>query len=281
MSKTLVRGLTLLETIDLRGPMTVMELSRYSGLDKSIVSRTVSALERDGWVSRHEAKIEVGPRAALLGHTSQASRAVRRAEPLVHAIAGVTGLLTQAYGLVGSHAVVLASAGGRGVDAQAGLGTEVPLFVTAAGKTIASQLEPADLSRRLPAEPFPDPTPELRSLTGYPPIADSVLENPDDPLATSPEVATSRADLEIQLSEICQEGFARDNGELHPLVGCLAVAWPQPGLPSALAAMGPRAEIDSSETLVRTALRTAAAVGAEPDDVVASVAGLVRSRTSR
>src|SRR5580692_10356787 len=141
MSKTLMRGLTLLEAIDLRGPMTVMELSRDSGLDKSIVSRTVTALEHDGWVARHKGKVEVGPRAALLGHTSQASRAVRRAEPLVHAIAGVTGLLTQAYGLIGSHAVVLASAGGRGVNAQAGLGSEVPLYVTAAGKTIAAQLE--------------------------------------------------------------------------------------------------------------------------------------------
>src|ERR1700679_1315250 len=144
MSKTLMRGLALLETIDLRGPMTVMELARESGVDKSIVSRIVTALERDGWVARHAAKIEGGPRAALLGHPSQPSRAVRRAEPLVHAIAGVTGLLTQAYGLIGPRAVVLASAGGRGVDAQAGLGSEGPLDVTAAGKTIAAQLEPDD-----------------------------------------------------------------------------------------------------------------------------------------
>jgi DNA-binding IclR family transcriptional regulator len=281
MSKTLMRGLALLETIDLRGPMTVMELSRHSGLDKSIVSRTVTALEHDGWVARHKAKIEVGPRAALLGHTSQASRAVRRAEPLVHAIAGVTGLLTQAYGLIGTRAVVLASAGGRGVDAQAGLGSEVPLYVTAAGKTIAAQLEPSDLDRRLPHEPFPDPTPEIRSLTGYPPVADSVLGNPEEPLEPSPGLATDRAQLERQLRELRQEGFARDNGELHPQVGCLAIAWPQPGLPAALAAMGPRSEIDSGETLVRTALRTAATVGAEPDDIVASVASLVRSRVSR
>jgi DNA-binding IclR family transcriptional regulator len=281
MSKTLMRGLALLEAIDLRGPMTVMELARDSGLDKSIVSRTVTALERDGWVARHNAKLEVGPRAALLGHTSQASRAVRRAEPLVHAIAGVTGLLTQAYGLVGTHAIVLASAGGRGVDAQAGLGSEVPLYATAAGKSIATQLEPGDLDQRLPPEPFPDPTPAIRSLTGYPPVADSVLGNPEEPLEPSPDIATHRAQLERQLREMRQEGFARDNGELHPQVGCLAIAWPQPGLPAALAAMGPRAEIDNSATLVRTALRAAATVGAEADDIVASVAGLVRSRTGR
>lgn len=83
------------------------------------------------------------------------------------------------------------------------------------------------------------------------------------------------------MRELRQEGFARDNGDLHPQVGCLAIAWPQPGLPAALAAMGPRTEIDSGETLVRTVLHTAATVGAEPEDIVASVAGLVRSRTSR
>jgi DNA-binding IclR family transcriptional regulator len=278
MSKTLMRGLALLETIDLRGPMTVMELARDSGVDKSIVSRIVTALERDGWVARHAAKIEVGPRAALLGHTSQASRAVRRAEPLVHAIAGVTGLLTQAYGLIGPRAVVLASAGGRGVDAQAGLGSEVPLYVTAAGKAIAAQLESGELDRRLPPEPFPDPTAAIRGLSGYPPVAESVLGSPEAPLESSLDLATDRAQLERQLRAVREEGFARDNGELHPQVGCLAIAWPQPGLPAALAAMGPRSEIDGGENVVRTALRTAATVGAEPDDVVASIAGMVRSR---
>jgi DNA-binding IclR family transcriptional regulator len=153
--------------------------------------------------------------------------------------------------------------------------------VTAAGKTIAAQLEPNDLARRLPPEPFPDPTPEIRSLTGYPPIADSVLGNPEELLEPSLDLATDGAQLERQLRELRHDGIALDSGELHPQVGCLAIAWPQPELPAALAAMGPRAEIDSSETLVRTVLRTAATVGAEPDDIVASVAGLVRSRVSR
>src|ERR1700753_3256473 len=105
MSKTLMRGLALLETIDQHGPLTVMELVRDTRIDKSIVSRTLTALEREGWVVRNEGKVELGPRAALLGHSSQAAMAVRRAEPLVHAVAGVTGLLTQAYGLVGSRAL--------------------------------------------------------------------------------------------------------------------------------------------------------------------------------
>jgi DNA-binding IclR family transcriptional regulator len=273
MSKTLMRGLVLLETIDLQGPITIMELVRQSGVDKSIVSRTIAALEREGWIVRREAKIELGPRAALLGHSSRGAQAVRDAEPLVHAVAGVTGLLTQAYALVGTRAFVLAAADGRGTATSAGLGSGVPLFATAAGKTIAAQLEGADLARRLPPEPYPDPSPELAALAGFGPIAGAVLAEPREPFETSIAVASRRSQLDSQLEEVRREGIARDAGELHPQMGCLAVPWPRPGLPASLACMGSPAEIEAAEALVKAVLRTAAAAGARPEDVIASAAG--------
>jgi DNA-binding IclR family transcriptional regulator len=276
MSKTLMRGLALLETIDLQGPITVMELSRHSGIDKSIVSRTIAALEREGWIVRHETKIELGPRAALLGHSSQGAQAVRLAEPLVHAVAGVTGLLTQAYGLVGTRAVVLAAAGGRGPSTPVGLGSGVPLFATAAGMTIAAQLESADLARRLPPEPFPDPSPELAELAGYPPIASAILAAQDEPFDTSSSVAKDARELDRQLDEVRRSGIARDTGELHPQMGCMAVPWPQPGLPAALACMGSPADIAAAEQVLQAALTSATAIGARPQDVVASVAEVIR-----
>jgi IclR family transcriptional regulator, pca regulon regulatory protein len=276
MSKTLMRGLALLETIDLHGPIAIMELVRHTGIDKSIVSRTIAALEREGWVVRHEAKVELGPRAALLGHSSLAAQAVRQAEPLVHAIAGVTGLLTQAYGLVGSRALVLAAAGGRGPSTSVGLGSEVPLFATAAGKTVAAQLDADDLARRLPSEPFPDPAAELAKLAGYGPFAGAVMGT-DEPLLPSDTIATSRDQLDRQLADVRRSGFAMDNGELHPRMGCLAVPWPLPGLPSALACMGSPADVTLNETVVKAALRTAASMGSRPEDVVASAAGMFSS----
>ncbi len=281
MSKTLMRGLALLETIDLQGPITVMELVRRSGIDKSIVSRTIAALEREGWVVRSDGKIELGPRAALLGHTSRGAQAVREAEPLVHAVAGVTGLLTQAYGLVGTRAFVLAAAGGRGPATSAGLGSGVPLFATAAGKTIAAQLDPADLARRLPPEPYPDPAPELATLAGFGPIAGAVIAEPREPFDTSTAVARTRSELDPQLGSIRVRGNARDAGELHPQMGCLAVPWPRAGLPAALACMGSPTDIEAAESLVTSALMTAATPGARPEDVVASAAGtLTRTRVS-
>jgi DNA-binding IclR family transcriptional regulator len=281
MSKTLMRGLALLETIDQQGPLTVMELVRDTQIEKSIVSRTLTALEREGWVVRNDAKVELGPRAALLGHSSPAALAVRRAEPLVHAVAGVTGLLTQAYGLVGSRALVLAAAGGRGPSTAVGLGSEVPLFATAAGKTVAAQLAADDLGRRLPPEPFPDPAEELAKLAGYPPIAGAVLRAPEEPLATTGAVATGRGQLDTQLEEVRRSGLARDDGELHPQMGCIAVPWPQPGLPGALACMGSPSEVSAAETVIKTALGTAAVDGSQPDDVVASIARVLEEKQAR
>jgi DNA-binding IclR family transcriptional regulator len=272
VSKTLMRGLTLLETIDAHGPITIMELARLSGSDKSIVSRTVGALEREGWVVRMSGKIELGPRAALLGHSSPAGDAVRRAEPLVHAVAGVTGLLTQAYALVGTRAVVMAAANGRGPSTPVGLGSGIPLFATAAGKVIAAQLESAELDRRLPAEPYPDPAPEIARLAGFPPVAGALRVAPEETLASSGSVASTRAELEAQLEQVRRQGLATDHGEFHPQLGCIAMPWSQPGVPAALACMGSPGELATIRGVVQGALGAATVTGAKPEDVVAGAA---------
>src|ERR1700759_1098728 len=106
VSSTFIRGLALLETIDLYGPITVTELARRTGVDKSIVSRTLAACERDGWVVRTAGQVTLGPRAALLAHLSPTASLIREAEPLVDAISGVTGCLAQACTLAGSRARV-------------------------------------------------------------------------------------------------------------------------------------------------------------------------------
>jgi DNA-binding IclR family transcriptional regulator len=259
------------------GPITVTELARHSGIDISIVSRTLSALERDGWVVRGEGKVEMGPRAALLGHSSAGASVVRRAEPLVHAIAGVTGLLAQAYGLVGTRAVVLAAAGGR-QGTPVGLGVSVPLFATAAGKMIAAQLEHAELGRRLPPEPYPDPAEELARLVVYRPVTGALLAEPEEPRVSTGGVAGDRKQLDGELEEIRSAGTSVDRGELHPELGCIAVPWTQPGVPAALACLGSPADLAREERIVGAALLAAAGAGAQPDDVVAATAKAIGSR---
>jgi DNA-binding IclR family transcriptional regulator len=67
MSKTMLNRLAMLEQLDVSGSLTIGELARRSGLDVSVVSRTVAALEPDGWVVRVNGRVMIGPRATLLG----------------------------------------------------------------------------------------------------------------------------------------------------------------------------------------------------------------------
>ncbi|MFZ0040896.1 MAG: MarR family transcriptional regulator [Solirubrobacteraceae bacterium] len=281
MSKTFMRGLALLELIDVHGPVTVTELARLSGLDKSVVSRMITGCEPDGWVVRSDGKLGLGPRAALLGHSSPAGTAIRQAEPLVHAVAGVTGMLTQVYALVGSRAVIIASASGRGPSVPTGLGIGVPLFATAAGMTVAAQLDPAELERLLPPEPFPDATQDLVGLAGYAPASAAMFANHNEPLRSSPSIARNRSQLAAQMEIIRRDGVAIDDGDLHPEMGCTAIPWARPGLPAALACMGSPADLAGSSELVRSALDAAAAPGARPDDVVAAAARAIHARPSQ
>jgi DNA-binding IclR family transcriptional regulator len=272
MSKTFMRGLALLETIDLYGPITITELARRSDVDKSIVSRTITACEIDGWVVRSAGKVALGPRSALLGRSSAAEAAVRHAEPLVQALAGVTGLLAQAYALVGSRAVLIASAG---ASIPVGLGTGLPLFATAAGKVIAAQMTDSELDRRLPPEPFPDPAAEVASLAGFEPLSSTLLSSSKDSSSVPFKSARDRRQLAKQLDVVRRDGLATDAGEIHPSLGCIAVPWPgQPDMPAALACMGSPTSLATGEMLVKAVLATAAGPAATREEIVASAANI-------
>jgi DNA-binding IclR family transcriptional regulator len=271
MSKTFVRGLGLLETVGLYGPLTVTELARRTGIDVSIVSRTVSACEPDGWLVRVGGKISVGPRCALLGQVSPTTQMIRIAEPLVHAIAGATGLHVFASALVGRDVMVLASASGLGLQLPDGIGTRVPIHVMASGRAIALQLTPAELDKVVPAEPYPG----VESLLGD--MADSsaipsFLAEWQPTAADQPGLARTRTEFVEELKRIRADGFARDNGELHPNIHCIAVPWSASSAPMAIACIGSRDEITSRKTRIEICLRAAAAPGAVVQDVIDAAA---------
>lgn len=267
------RGLELLETLDVHGPLTVTEIARITGHDKSWVSRIVSACEPDGWVVREHGRIELGPRSALLAYGSAAGELIRRAQPLVEALAGVTGLTSQAYGLVGRHATVLAAAGSGSQLSSVGVGMSTSLIATAAGQTILGQLEPERLAGLLPDEPFPNPLAELLANPGYVAFASGRFGTfgilADAPLA----VPGDRAELDARLKLVRDQGFAIDGGDLHPQIGCLAVPWRGTGDGvAALACMGAPAEITARAELVRAVLTAAAAPAASREDIAAAAA---------
>jgi DNA-binding IclR family transcriptional regulator len=273
MASTFIRGLNLLEVLDHHGPLTITELAARTGMDKGTVSRTVSACVTDGWLARAERGVVLGPRCALLGRRALGSDVISRAEPLVHAVAGATGLMTQAFGLVGPTAVLFASAGGRGGDARfSGMEAPSPLHIIAAGRAIAAQLTSAELDAHLPPEPFPDGAGFMKSMgeSSAAPLFTQFLAEGDSPVPKN--VPTTRDELDRQLDLIRQLGAAFDRGELHPALACIAVPWPHLSIPAALACLGTPAQIAANEPLALRCLTTAIGPVATPQDVIAAAA---------
>jgi DNA-binding IclR family transcriptional regulator len=279
MSSTFLRGLHLLEILDHHGPLTVTELAQRTGIDKGAVSRMVSASVADGWMVRAERKISLGPRCVLLGRHGLGSDLVSQAEPLVHAVAGVTGSLTQVYGLVGAKAVLLASASGQEEISFPGEDVPGPLHSTAAGRAIAALLTADQLDAVLPPEPFPDGSEFVASMNQM--AAQAMLTPflaegaPSAPVT----VATTRQDLEVQLAQLRVDGAAFDRGDVYPTLGCIAVPWAHRSLPAALACLASPSDIAAKEDFYLTCLNAAARPAATPRDVIAAAAEQERVET--
>jgi DNA-binding IclR family transcriptional regulator len=271
MSKTLMRGLELIEEVGRSGPLTVTELARRSGVHITIVSRTVNALEPAGWLTKVDGPIVTGPRVAVLGLTSPVSATIREAEPIVGALAGVTGLQAAAAGLVGHDLMLLTSTGEEMSQIPDGLLSRVPIHVMAAGRAVAAQLTEEELDSLLPAEPYPDAHEVLAMLTGSAPLPTYLAgfgpgEGPDGALPRS------RAELDAELASVRQTGLARDRGEFHPGVHCLAIPWPTASIRGALACFGDREAIEDATPLIEACLRAGARPGASPRDVAEAAA---------
>jgi DNA-binding IclR family transcriptional regulator len=271
MSKTLIRGLGLIQEVDLHGPLTLTELSRRLGMHITIASRTVGACEEAGWLTRIDGKISVGPRSALLGLASPLTETVRRVEPLVQAISGICGVATAATGLICGDVMILASAGAAAAELPAGLSSRSPIHVMAAGRAIAVQLSAPQLDAILPPEPFPSAQQVIESLAGSAPMR-AYLQAHETSAPPVDAIPQTRDALDTKLDAIRSEGFARDYGELHPSVNCIAAPWPALTLPASLACFATRGLIESNRDLIEACLRAATTPGASAQDVVRAAA---------
>ena len=77
----------------------------------------------------------------------------------------------------------------------------------------------------------------------------------------------TRADLDAEIETIRKTGFARDHGELHPAIHCIASPWPTPELPASLACIGSREEIAAGRETIEACLRAATKPGAGAQDI--------------
>ncbi|MDQ2729351.1 MAG: helix-turn-helix domain-containing protein [Actinomycetota bacterium] len=276
MAGTLMRGFALLELLDSEGPMRVSELARRSGNDKATVSRIVTAGEADGWFLRRDGKVALGLRSTLIGHDSSMRDRIRGAEPLVHAIAGVTGVPTMAIGQIGRSAVVYAHAPAGPLELPITVGARLPLWLTAAGRTILSQLDDATIDAAVPADPFPS----ADQILGQPFALEFQRLHPPTAAVTTRPAPSTRRQLDDRLAGIRVCGWERDDGEINPGTGCMAVAWAQPGLAASLSCVGSQAQIAAQAHVILAALQAATASGATRDDVVAATAAAIGDRPS-
>jgi DNA-binding IclR family transcriptional regulator len=267
VSKTLLSRLAMFEILDTYGPLTMTELAQRAGLDLTVVSRTVAACEPDGWLSRRGGKVELGSRSALLAHDSASAQFMAAAEPLVHAIAGVTGLFTHANGLIGTQVMLIATASGRGAAIPAGLSSKTPIYVTAGGRAIAAQIDPSALGSFLPTEPFPNSS-SIMSAFDHTTSARLFTSSTDEG-GTDHSLPTTRAELDADLATVQSTGFATDHGTLHPAIHCVAIPWPGNTMVASISCVGSAREIADNAEVIRSALSAAVLPGADPHDVIA------------
>ncbi len=252
MSQALLRGLGLLELLDDSEPLVLSELARRAGLDKSVVSRILSALEPEGWIVRIDGKVSLGPRGVILGNRGIESQIVRRVEGLVHALAGVTGASAQAYQLAGNSGFVIAAAQGRGLFLRVRAVPSFPIWCTAAGRALAAQLDEDELEAMLPPDPLP---------------------------AVTDKTITSRSEVLALIQRIRAGEPSLDWGEFQPGAACLAMPFPEAGrLKVALACATTPEQLTERRELIERAMRQAVQPGASPESIVVA-AGTERAGT--
>lgn len=170
--ETVATSETLLEIVELlkmQEGTGITEVATELGYAKSTVHRHVSTLESLGYLIRTDEGYRLGLRFLELGRQAQGRyRGYRLAKDKVEEIANETGERVQFIVEEHSEAVyVWRSHGERAVRTDPGVGSRIPLYATAAGKSILAHV----------------PQPELEALIeqfDFEQLTDETITDPDD-----------------------------------------------------------------------------------------------------
>ena len=152
--QTIERGMQVLRAFRAdRAPLTNAELVRRTGLSKATVSRLTSTLLQLGYL-RHvagERSFELAAGSFAMGHAFlHGSDLVRRAQPLLQALAerlGGSAALAVADDL--DMIYIAYGASHRVATLRLGVGSVLPMGMTAIGRAYVWALPPAERARRL------------------------------------------------------------------------------------------------------------------------------------
>jgi IclR family acetate operon transcriptional repressor len=194
------RAVAILDMLALEGWRTGAEVARELGVHRSTALRLLATLDRHGLVERDQrtAKYRLGRRVAQLASSVRGEVDLRQAaRPVCEALARALGETVTLDVIDGDEIVPIEQAtGSTSVVSVSWLGTRSPVHCTASGKVILAFAPPA-----------------MRA---------QLLERPLQ--RRTPHTVTDRSELEAQLDEARQAGFARTFEELE--VGLNAIAAP-------------------------------------------------------
>ena len=196
---SLERDLGVLETLTTpearrRGSLSVTRVAALAGMDKSVVSRALKALEREGVVLRDEDThgYRLGWRLPMLILTTEVSAVLRLAHRAMHELAEAFPETIQSFVILRSERVFLPynlSAGGAFRD-QPWSARGWPSYCTAPGRALLSDRTLPELRRTFPSGLDLEETPHSR--------------------------IRSLEDLAKLLATVREQGFATSDGEFKP-----------------------------------------------------------------
>lgn len=176
------------------GPMTLAQVTAYTGLPRSSVHRLLDQLVNSGWLARPaEHTYELGVNAYEMGQSAfRQNRLLQKAVPAMNAFAQRTGYTIQLGVVDRGDTLYFAKANGRrSGPTPTAVGQRVPAHLTAVGKMIMANAAGRP-DTRWPALP----TPPSQRLTPY----------------------------QKELEEAHNRGAAFDHGGAFPGIACVGVS---------------------------------------------------------
>ncbi|PYE14340.1 IclR family transcriptional regulator [Williamsia limnetica] len=215
----------ILETFNGTGPLTLVEVTRRTGLPRSSVHRLLDQLTSTGWLAREEQTYELGVKAYEIGRSAfNQNRLLQQATPVMRRLAHTVGLTVHLGVVDHGDVIYMASVHGhRSPSAATAIGSRVPAHLTALGKAIIANYSEERLSD----------------------IYSAPLQR-----ATAHSVG-SRRQLDADLAGVRQHGVAFDHQELAIGISCVGVALGPPdhyyGNRAAISVFGPSNNIELSK----------------------------------
>jgi DNA-binding IclR family transcriptional regulator len=198
--RSVARAISVLTAFEDVEELSLAELAAHTKLPKPTVFRLALTLENAGFLSRSQEGhlFSLGPRLVSIARLVLTRGLPATARPRMQALARAFGHTVNLAVLDGDEMLFIDVIESRSnLRMVSGIGAREPFYSDAVGKAVVAQLESDELEALLSRRP-------LRALT--------------------PNTITSRAQLESELQDVREHGYATDRGESQAGAHCVAAA---------------------------------------------------------